>query len=34
VYRADTSVALLGEDGALDGEDVLPGFACPLAEIL
>jgi hypothetical protein len=34
VYRADTSGALLGEDDALDGEDILPGFSCPLAEIL
>jgi Uma2 family endonuclease len=34
VYRADTSVELLGENDALDGEDVLPGFSCVLAEIL
>ena len=30
VYRADGSVALLGERDTLDGEDVLPGFGCPL----
>jgi Uma2 family endonuclease len=34
VYRADASVGLLGETDALDGEDVLPGFSCPLAKIL
>ena len=34
VYRADASVALLSENDALDGEDVLPGFSCPLADIL
>ena len=34
VYRADASVALLGEDDALDGEDVLPGFSCALAAVL
>ena len=34
VYRADGSESLLGDTEALDGEDVLPGFACPLAEIL
>ena len=34
VYRADTSVALLSENDALDGEDVLPGFSCRLDAIL
>ena len=34
VYRADASVGLLSETDTLDGEDVLPGFSCPLAEIL
>jgi Uma2 family endonuclease len=33
VYRADGSVALLGEHDSLDGEDVLPGFSCSLAEV-
>jgi Uma2 family endonuclease len=34
VYRADGSETLLGDDGVLDGEDVVPGFACPLEGIL
>lgn len=34
VHRADGSVALLQEHGSLDGEDVVPGFTCPLAEVL
>ena len=34
VYRPDTSVGILSETDPLDGEDVLPGFSCPLAEIL
>lgn len=34
VYRADGSESLLAEDDALDGEDVLPGFSCRLAEVL
>ena len=34
IYRADGSVALLFEHDALDGEDVLPGFGCPLIEVL
>ncbi len=33
VYRADGSESLIGDDGKLDGEDVLPGFASPLAAI-
>ena len=33
VYRADGSEALVAEDGALEGEDVLPGFTCPLAAL-
>lgn len=33
VYRVDGSESLIAEDDALDGEDVLPGFACPLAAI-
>ena len=33
VYRAEGSVALVTRDGALDGEDVLPGFTCPLATL-
>jgi len=34
VYRQDGSETIVTADGALDGEDVLPGFACPLATIL
>ena len=34
IYRADGSVDLLGEHDALSGEDVLPGFSCPLADVL
>jgi Uma2 family endonuclease len=34
VYRADGTAAIVRADGALDGETVLPGFRCALAEIL
>ena len=34
VYRADGSETIVTADGSLDGEDVLPGFDCPLATIL
>jgi Uma2 family endonuclease len=33
VHRADGSVTDVREDGDLDGEDVLPGFRCCVAEI-
>jgi Uma2 family endonuclease len=33
VYREDGSVDLLADDDALGGEDVLPGFSCPLKEV-
>ena len=33
VYREDGSVDLLADQDALDGEDVLPGFSCPLADL-
>lgn len=33
VYRADGSQAMLGVDDALDGGDVLPGFAYSLVEL-
>jgi Uma2 family endonuclease len=33
VYRQDGSLSVLHGDDALDGEDVLPGFRCPLGEI-
>jgi Uma2 family endonuclease len=34
VYRADGSVRVLFEDDELSGEDVIPGFRCPLRDIL
>jgi Uma2 family endonuclease len=34
VHRADGSLTIVGADGELDGEAVLPGFSCPLAEVL
>lgn len=34
VYRMDGSLSLIGEDDALNGEDVLPGFRCPLSEVV
>ena len=33
VYRADGTESLLSETDALDGEDVLPGFSCPLSQV-
>ena len=33
VYHVDGSESLLGADGALRGEAVLPGFACALADL-
>src|SRR6266571_5117005 len=33
VYRRDGSLSVLRENDSLDGEDVLPGFACPLRHI-
>jgi len=34
VYREDGSETLLAGDDALDGEDVVPGFSCPLSAVL
>lgn len=34
VYRQDGSEALRDETQALDGEDVVPGFTCPLEAIM
>src|SRR5713226_354310 len=34
VYRHDGSETIVPADGALDGEDVVPGFSCSLASIL
>lgn len=33
VYRADGSQSVVAENDVLDGEDVLPGFACRLSAI-
>ena len=33
VRRLDGTCAEVGEAGTLSGEDVLPGFACPVAEL-
>jgi Uma2 family endonuclease len=33
VYRPDATETIVGEDGRLDGESVLPGFSCALASI-
>jgi len=33
VYRADGTESLLGPNDAFDGEDVLSGFRCPLADL-
>jgi Uma2 family endonuclease len=33
VYRADGSESLLAASDALDGEEVLPGFRCPLGDL-
>ncbi|MDO8665422.1 MAG: Uma2 family endonuclease, partial [Gemmatimonadales bacterium] len=34
VYRRDGSLSILGESDSLGGEDVLPGFTCPLKHVL
>lgn len=34
VYRSLTDVTELGADGTLDGGEVLPGFRCPLRDVL
>ena len=33
VYRRDGSLSVLRENDSLDGEDVLPGFGCPLMQV-
>ncbi len=33
-YRSTTDVRVVAETNSLDGEDVVPGFACPLKDIL
>ena len=34
VYRPDGSLALVPAEGSLDGEDVIPGFHCALADVI
>lgn len=34
VYRSDGTEALVSQTDALDGEDVVPGFSCPLNTVL
>ncbi|MBA4179325.1 MAG: hypothetical protein C0506_01940 [Anaerolinea sp.] len=34
IYRAEGTVTIIPSDGALDGEDVIPGFRCALADIM
>jgi Uma2 family endonuclease len=34
IYRSATKVREVDAAGVLDGEDVLPGFRCPLADLL
>src|SRR5438128_8983287 len=34
IYRQDGSESILGETDALEGEDILPGFACKLGAVL
>jgi Uma2 family endonuclease len=34
IYRSLTDVRVIGETDRLDGEDVVPGFACPLKDLL
>lgn len=33
-YRSDTDVRVISESDVLEGEDVVPGFACPLKDVL
>ena len=34
IYRSLTDVRHVGEGGSLEGEDVVPGLSCPLADVL
>src|SRR5712692_6777081 len=34
IYRQDGLESILGEADALEGEDILPGFACKLGAVL
>lgn len=33
VYRSETDFTLLNYEDTLTGEDVVPGFSCPVAEL-
>jgi len=33
IYRQDGSLTVLRENDSLDGENVLPGFTCPVAHL-
>jgi Uma2 family endonuclease len=33
IYRQDGSLSVLRQNDSLEGEDVLPGFACPVAHL-
>jgi Uma2 family endonuclease len=34
VYRPDGTTSIVGMDGTLDGEEVIPGFTCKLSDVL
>jgi len=34
IYRADGSISIVGPAEDLQGEEIIPGFRCPLREIL
>jgi Uma2 family endonuclease len=34
IYRDDGEVTIVAADGRLDGDPILPGFACSLADVL
>ena len=34
VHRPDGSITIIAKNGVLEGEDVLPGFSCPLSDVL
>jgi Uma2 family endonuclease len=34
VHRPDGSITLIPQEGSFDGEDVLPGFTCAIADLL
>ncbi len=34
VYRSLTDVRVIGEADMLEGQDVVPGFVCPLKDVL